>query len=105
MVVVAFPVMDELMSNLHHPVRAALRVRHHEDVLRAWHVVPEGIVLPQALVLPVSEAAHEPDRCAPALLHLIIGRMKPSIISPMTICAASGGGLRLYAICFRTTAC
>jgi hypothetical protein len=45
----SFPVIDELMGDLHHPVGAALRVGGDEYVLLARNIVAERILLYQAL--------------------------------------------------------
>ncbi len=67
-VVLAFAVVDELVSNLHHPVRAALRVRHHEHVLRTRHVTAKRILLPRLRLLPRGYRAEHPDGPAAPLL-------------------------------------
>ena len=38
-------VMNELVSDLHHPVRAAFRARHHDHVVRTRRVADERVVL------------------------------------------------------------
>jgi hypothetical protein len=59
MIVLGFAVVDELKRNLHQPVRSALRIGHHKNILRPWLEVAKRIVTFEALLLTLLEEAHD----------------------------------------------
>src|SRR6185295_8163133 len=88
-IVLSSSVVDELVGNLHHPVRAAFGVRHHEHVLRAGNIVSERVFL---FELPLAKLTYVPEYAFGTAEHFERpdGRSGESV-NPQTGCPLNDG--------------